>query len=480
MPLVADPTVLSAPVARLAEAVAGLSVVEPAALVEAAALEDLRALVALRESLDAHLVKRLRDMDDRRLHDLDALPSTSTWVAEQTTSIDAGLVTLARRSERLPVAQAAVQAGRLSVVGAQRVGTALEKVRRFLDRPDGLIDGRPGDQVLDNVIRNGVRMCFAEAVGGVADDDPRLVALVAELESVAAARASQVERVEAAFVVLATRLDGPLLRESFDRLIDALLPQQLEDRSARADQDRAVALVRNTNRPGWRLEGDLDDETGELAFVALTAAMAVDEELPQDTAHAAARREGDASAPRPRSKLVLRHDALMRILTDWLGSGIAGQRGKVVPHISVTCGLDALHEVPGALPAVAASGVRLSTSTVRTMVCDSAITRFVLSIGHQVIEMSHTVRTLKPHERKAKLVEVGGRCQAAGCTHPPGTRLIPHHPEPYALSGSTSFYDTVMVCERCHAHIHVGEQVIRLRDGRLLGPAGWVTQLRAA
>jgi len=39
VPLVADPTVLSAPVARLAEAVAGLSVVEPAALVEAAALE---------------------------------------------------------------------------------------------------------------------------------------------------------------------------------------------------------------------------------------------------------------------------------------------------------------------------------------------------------------------------------------------------------------------------------------------------------
>ena len=59
--------------------------------------------------------------------------------------------------------------------------------------------------------------------------------------------------------------------------------------------------------------------------------------------------------------------------------------------------------------------------------------------------------------------------------------MIPHHPEAYAKSGTTSFYDTVMLCEGgCHDDIHVGGQVVRLRDGRLLGPEGWVAVAAAA
>jgi hypothetical protein len=47
-------------------------------------------------------------------------------------------------------------------------------------------------------------------------------------------------------------------------------------------------------------------------------------------------------------------------------------------------------------------------------------------------------------------------------------------------SGTTSFYDTVMVCDRSHDNIHVGGLTIRLRDGRLLGPNGWVPQIGIA
>jgi hypothetical protein len=176
-----------------------------------------------------------------------------------------------------------------------------------------------------------------------------------------------------------------------------------------------------------------------------------------------------------------RYDAFKTVLRDWLGSGVAGSRGKVVPHLSIVCPLDTLHEAPGALPARGGTGASLSLSLVRKVMCDSAVTRFVLSLGHQVIEMSHTVRTLKTHERRAKTVETGGRCEAAYCHSPPGRRLIPHHPEPYAVSGKTSFYDTVMLCEGgCHDDLHLGGKVLRLRNGRLLGPEGWVSELRAA
>jgi hypothetical protein len=274
------------------------------------------------------------------------------------------------------------------------------------------------------------------------------------------------------------------LRPALEQLVDALLPQQLEDRSERAHARRGLALERNSDGSGWRLEADLDDETGELLHTTLTAALATDPENVQDTAAAAALRGiGDdavrVAMPGPRKRWERRHDALTTVLRDWLGSGIAGSRGKVVPHLLVRVGLDALHGAPGALPAVGRSGRSMPASLVRRWVCDSAVSRFVMGLGNQVLEMSHTVRTLKAHERRAKLMETGEVCQAAGCHPPPGTRLIPHHPEAYARSGLTSFYDTVMFCERSHDDLHVGGKTLLLKDGRLLGPDGWVQAVAA-
>jgi hypothetical protein len=59
-------------------------------------------------------------------------------------------------------------------------------------------------------------------------------------------------------------------------------------------------------------------------------------------------------------------------------------------------------------------------------------------------------------------------------------RLIPHHPDAYAKSGTTSFYDTVMLCESSHHDVHEGGRTIRLKDGRLLSPEGWVAIRGAA
>jgi hypothetical protein len=138
-------------------------------------------------------------------------------------------------------------------------------------------------------------------------------------------------------------------------------------------------------------------------------------------------------------------------------------------------GVDLLHGAPGALPAVAASGAVLPPSLVRSWWCDSAVTRFVLSLGHRVIETSHTSRTLKPHERRIKTIETGGRCQAAGCRSGPGRRHIPHHAEPWARCRTTSLGDTVSVCEQTHHDLHAGGHTLRLKDGRWLNERGWTS-----
>jgi hypothetical protein len=101
------------------------------------------------------------------------------------------------------------------------------------------------------------------------------------------------------------------------------------------------------------------------------------------------------------------------------------------------------------------------------------LTRFVFSLGRKVIETSHTARTLKAHERRAKHLETGGRCQGAGCCRGPGCRLVPHHADPWARCHTTSLADTVLLCEQTHHHLHTGH-TIGLKDGRWLGPDGWV------
>ena len=170
----------------------------------------------------------------------------------------------------------------------------------------------------------------------------------------------------------------------------------------------------------------------------------------------------------------------MTVLRDYLGSGLAGSRGKVVPQISIRVGLDTVHDLPGALPAIGGSGQTLPGSLVRWLLCDSAITRFVMGLGNTVLEMSHTARTAKEHERRAKEMETGGVCQAAGCHPPPGTPLVPHHPDAYAKTGTTSFYDTVMLCPSSHHDVHEGKKTIRLKDGRLMSEAGWIPEIGAA
>ena len=478
---------VSPSVRALADALVAVLAEAAADLPGPVALEDTRLLLRVKEQLDVHLLGRLRDVEQRQLHELDALPSAGSWVEAQTTSMDRRDAALSRRLDRLPSVLGALESGSLSMAAARQVGVAVERVRPHLDRTGGLIDGLPGEDVLDGVILRGVPQLYAESLGGIDDHDPRLRLLLAELVALQESGRAQVERVEAAFVALAVRVERRGLHDALDRLVDALLPQRLEDLADRADRDRGLVLVPNELGPGGRIEAELNAEAYELWHTALAAAMAADPDNPADTEAAAALRARglDPYGPgrhegAPRTAMQRRHDAFMNLLRDYLGSGVAGRRGKAVPQISIRVGLDTLHSLPGSLPAVGRSGQTLPASLVRRLACDSAITRFVMGLGNKVIEMSHTVRTAKEHERRAKEMETGGVCQAAGCHPPPGTPLVPHHPDAYASTGTTSFYDTVMLCPSSHHDVHEGRKTIRLKDGRLMSERGWIPEIGAA
>ncbi len=110
-----------------------------------------------------------------------------------------------------------------------------------------------------------------------------------------------------------------------------------------------------------------------------------------------------------------------------LDSGVLGQRGKHVPHIAVTVSLDTLHDLPGALPATGASGQRLPNALVRRWLCDSALTRYVLDLGHRVVENSHTAR------RSPTTNADGSTCRPAA-----GARPRDAHPDPTGRCSRTT------------------------------------------
>ena len=484
-------TVLSTPVRLLVEAVARLADASPADLPGVVSLQDAAATLRAAEQLRAVSLRQLADVHTRELYALDGAPSATTWVAQQHTGTERSVVTLARRLAAVPHVEAAVLAGRLSVPGAARLAAALHTLRRHLDRLDGRIDGQDGQLVLPAVIVDGVLDLLCEARAGLPDDDPLLTRLRTQLTGIAGEPSSQTDQLEQALVVLAEHLEPALLPSALDRLVGALLPLQLQDRADRGHRDRSFVLRRLHDGSGWSATGQLDLECGELLHTVLTATRATDPDNPTDTAGRAAQRDlqeqpgvasggaaGDrpdeASAPAPRSRRQQDHDALALGLRRLLDSGALGSRGKTAPHLLITVGLDTLHDAPGALPAVAASGTVLPAGLVRRWLCDSRLTRIVLSAGRRVLEISHTTRTLKAHERLAKHVECGGRCAGAGCPAPPGTPLVPHHPDPWHRTGTTSATDAVMVCEHTHHDIHEGARTIRLRDGRWLSPTGYV------
>lgn len=252
------------PVRLLVAAVDALAVQVPADLPGPVALERERVLLAQLDRLRGLAVQGLGDVERRDLHELDGAATTSTWVAQLgVAGVDRHEVALARRLAAVPAVEAELRAGMLSVVAAGKVAGAVAKARPLLDRPDGLIDGLPGEQVLHGVIVDGICDRLAEQTGGAPASDPGHTALRAELEQVVASGGAQRARLEAGLLLFAQRSVPALLTSGLAMLLDALLPAEHDKRAAgrrgggagAAPQDRRVGLVRQ-RRPGRRVRRD--------------------------------------------------------------------------------------------------------------------------------------------------------------------------------------------------------------------------------
>lgn len=495
---------VSLAVAALQEAVARVVAVDPTGVTATQALVDAEALLGVQQQLQVHSISRIADVGRRGLQALVGFSSLRSWLRARRPDGDSTDAALALKLRDYPQLQAAVEAHRVSLSATRKLIKALGECWSQLDRPDGSIDGQPGDQVLPAVVSNAIGL-VCRHLSGLEDDDPRLAALIEHGRKILDDDRSQRSQVEAIMLLLAEHLPPGALTGALQELLAALSPGTLDDAAAKGHANRDLVFTRKPDGSGWHVRGDLDLECGERLFTALRAEANRDPDNPADTLAWQKQREHetadnpftgepalsggtvpDPGAPlwfealderlAPRRKGQRMHDALSRLLGRYLEHGLGGVSAKLPVQVAVTITEQRLTDQPGAAPARADSGALIPAAMVKRWWCDSSVTAFVLSLGGKALRAVHAQRTLTALERQALKIETGGRCAADGCCPEkpdPLVTLIPHHAQLFSKNGSTSLGETLAFCLTSHQDLHEGKRTILLRDGRYLNESGF-------
>lgn len=432
----------------------------------AVALAETDALLQAQQQLHVLAMRRIADVEARSLHADEGYRSVHSWLRDRRPDGSTADAWLGAALREFPLLSAAVEDGTCPMVSASKVVRGLRRAWRHIDVGDGLIDGYPAHDVIQQVVRNVVTL-VSRSLHGLADDDPRLELLVKKTEAILDEGGSELMRFEAAGTLLACEVPVAELTGMLRELLVSLVPSILE-REAEAARERAgLELALRPDGRFWRVSGDLDLECGERLFVALRSEASRDPANPLDTA-LWVQGELDEQAIRPRDRRRRLHDALDRLLVRYLDAGLGGTSGKVPVQLNVLIPA----ACDGGLPARADSGGLIPRSVVRRWWCDSSVTAFVMSLGGKALRVVHGQRTLTGRERKALAIETGGTCAVLDCRSIDAlTEIVPHHVQLWSVDGRTSLDETIGICTRDHRAIHDGK-LLRLRDGRLLTERG--------
>jgi hypothetical protein len=464
-------------VERLLDTTALLETLNPTELPAGQALAESEAILTVLQRLRVQQLARLADVDVRGLYELRGYRSAATWLTQTQPDADTADVTMARRLPGQPVLDAAVHGGTVSLRAARQVQGALRECRPYVDRPDGLIDGQPGEPLIASLVGNVLDLVCRQHAG-LDDDDPVALELDQRLGTILAEGGGQLHRLERAFTLMAEQLPaGEVLKAALDEQVYALVPNLLEQAQAKAEAKRAFRLTPTTT--GWKVSGELTAECGERLHAALSAEAHRDSTNPHDTAswdqlRTQAEREGrelldvlvehealagphpdpwtpthssffdhttdpdaadhtdhdaadhtegaaatsvgrDLPRRRPRSRNERLHDALNNLVSRYLSDGLGGTHDKVPVQITVVIPDGTVQCRPGALPGKGGSGRPLARSLLRRWWCDSHVTALLVSRGGKPLGIAHSGRTLTGAERKAVHVQFDQRCIGIGC-----------------------------------------------------------------
>ena len=199
-----------------------------------------------------------------------------------------------------------------------------------------------------------------------------------------------------------------------------------------------------------RVDGDLDQETGQSLLTALRA---------QVDADVRSRGPGDQRTPAQR-----RADSLGEICRQWLGSTnrpeVAGER----PHVTLMVGLDQLRgktagldqlkrNTPGTTgPCELGTTGPVHPETARRITCDASIARVVLGPRSGPLDVGRRTPVVPAGLRRA-VVARDHHCRFPGCERPEPW-CDAHHVIHWADGGPTALSNLVLLCRPHHRLIH--------------------------
>ena len=98
-------------------------------------------------------------------------------------------------------------------------------------------------------------------------------------------------------------------------------------------------------------------------------------------------------------------------------------------------------------------GKPISAATVRRLACEADLIPVVLGGDGQVLDLGHSERFFKEHQRRALAIRDGSHCHFPGCQIPE-PRCITHHMTAWEAGGPTNLTNGVLLCRYHHVTIH--------------------------
>lgn len=360
------------------------------------------------EALEVERLRRLAELDRRRLFERDGHLSAASWLAHRC-SLGWGqardAVYLARALDRMPRVRRVLEAGAISLSGARVLAEAHDA------EPEVFPAAEP--MLVDAASRHSIT---------------ELRRVVAHWRNLVASQ--RIGTPDAAEVVRARR--------------------------------RLHASV--TLGGMVRLDADLDPETGQTFMTALGAVL--DAEARSSSADRGDGRQGGPSHDESdhRTPAQRRADALGEICRGWLDRSVRPEVAGERPHLSVTVPFDSLVGKPGAGVAGELDDVGpIDRGTIRRLACDASVTRIVVGPRSEPLDVGRRTATVPPAIRRGLVVR-DRHCRFPGCDRPQSW-CDAHHVRHWADGGETSLANLVLLCRRHHRMTHTGFS-LELVDGR--------------
>jgi hypothetical protein len=168
----------------------------------------------------------------------------------------------------------------------------------------------------------------------------------------------------------------------------------------------------------------------------------------------------DASGTPPEARRTMaqrRADALEALARHALDRGIGGDELNVRPHVSVVVPVEALsprldEAVDAGAGGTSDQGTLLSAQSVRSILCDAAVRRVVVSPTGQPLDVGRSTREWSGAQRAASAAVDGG-CRGPRCDRPfTWTQL--HHVDWWSRGGRTDLARGLPLCTHCHRLVH--------------------------